>query len=564
MTKTLPLLLVVLGMASLGQAKEDEAEASLVIAGRVVDDAGKAVVGYTLWAQAPRGAPREFRRRQHGGVTDEDGRFRIEGLIPGVYQLHSGKSETHAALGLRPTLAGAAPLALTVLRYRVIEGVALDPDGEPLSGATITAAQMPLPSGKPAPTQTEAREFLVRSARTDAAGRFRIERYPSRDRVQLTVHPPLDRVRALRRGQMLDVKPGGASLTVVAPSALVVAGHVREEDGKPVAGITVESSGTYTCLDDRRRKSMQRSAVTDADGRFELRPFEPGETVYLTAAAGGRRPHPDWFKRSLMDVEPGTLDADIVLRRTLGLSGELVGVPAAVLRGLEIHASADRVGIGGFRFDGTTTKFYIPRMPRKKIQLGFRAPRRHRLVLPDGLEVKAPKTGLQFQVARGLVLRGVVTSRLEPHRIRVTYHDAWGRRHSGIKVREDRTFEIPGVPPGPGFLHLTASAGGRSLVREDADPEKPVLVMTLGSARKIRGRILGLPEKVRRGRVTARRGPLSIRGDIAADGWFETPPLAPGPWRLDFEIDHPRGVIASVEKAIAGGDAVQVEWGEGR
>ena len=530
------------------------------IEGCIVDDEGNPVPEYTIWATPPMGFPREFRHRQHGAVTDAEGRFLIEDLLPGEYTLVPGDCDTHARFAAQKAEAGATGVQIEAVRFRTIRGVLRDPAGAPLAGCDVWVRAAPPEGAQEGPRETKARVPLYSRAITNEDGQFLIERYPAKEAVVVTALPPEARQYELLQAVLEHVVPEGPPAQLVAPEALVVAGRVVDEEGHAVAGVSVKASGVVQYMRDGQQDPVYRAAVTDAEGRFELRPFTPWEKVSLTLKAP-QDADPKWFDQSVNDVTSGRRDLDITLQRGQVVSGEVVGVPPAELRGLRIHASADRKGVGAWRFDGTTNRFRIQPLPRKTVSLSFDLQRRGRLVLPEPQEVDAPAEGRRFEVARSAVLRGRVESRVEPHRIELTFHDAWKRVHRDLRVRDDGTFEIPGVAPGPGVLVLTACARGRFLVVEGADPTGEPLDLQLVSARTITGRILDLPDKLRGGRVMARRGPLSFEAPIAEDGWFETVPLAPGPWTLAFEIERPRGVIAPVQGVEAGSRDILVEWG---
>lgn len=537
-------------------------EELLSIEGRVLDDTGAPVVGYPIIANPPRDVRLRDPTFRPQAVTDAAGRFALRELPPGTYWLGSGESPTHARLPMARVPAGTTDLELRVAWYRTIEGVARDPQGRPLAGARVSVRRMATPRGPDAPTRTPGNEPLATWTFTDAKGRFRIERYPSGGPIEVRVQPPPGRERELIRGLLEDVVAGAAPLEVKVSAAYVIAGVVRDEEGRPVPGVRVKSSGSMNFVRDRELERLTRETFTDEAGRYELRPFLPEERVWLQFE-GPQGVDPAWFDGSLQRVAAGRTDADLVLRRGQVVSGRIVGVDPEALRGLSIIACVRKSQVAGHSFDGRSNRFRIQPLPRSKVELHFRLKRRHRLVLPRRIELVPPAADLLLRVAHGHELRGRVTSRLESHRIGVNFVDAWGREHLHERVDEDGTFEIPGLPPGPGFLYVTASARGRFLVVDEAWPGRGPLDLRLVSARKVRGRILGLPWPVRRGHVTARRGPLAYEARIEPDGSFETGPLAPGPWDFEYEIVEPKGVVAPRARVEAGTHDLVEEWGAG-
>ncbi len=553
---TLLLLLLALGAPALTATAGD---GPLTITGTVIDENGRPVADYTLWAIPPRDAPREFRHRRHGTVTDANGSFRLERLIAGTYTLHGDESSTHARIARITAVAGGDAVTISTVAYRTIEGVVQDPAGKSLPGATVRVSAMPTAGVKETPTETPAREPLYRWTVADAKGRFELKRYPSLAPVKVSVTPPATHQDDLIPGVTDGIIPGAESLVIVAPAALTIAGRVVDEAGKPIAGALLEAGGSSHYLRDRQRRRIKRTAQTDADGRFVLKPYSPDERGYCTVR-GPTEADPGWFGESLSKLRAGTADLKVVLKRGVAVAGRIEGVAAEQLRGLVVMAEDRQRRDHRFLFDGTTTAFRIQPVRPGPVKISFRTRNAPHLVTPKRVDLPAAKTDLAFQVARAHTLRGRVASRLEPHRLTVDYYDAWGEPHRYGKVAPDGTFELPNLPPGAGLLVITGSAGGRALMVDAADPAGEPLDLKLGSARRILGRIKDLPDKIQRARVTATRGPISVSAKVEEDGWFEILPLAPGRWTLTFHVAIPCGTVAPLAGVEAGDENVIVDF----
>jgi hypothetical protein len=121
-------------------------------------------------------------------------------------------------------------------------------------------------------------------------------------------------------GEVADFEPADDPIRVVLAEGRVIRGHVVDEDGAPLAGIPVAVQDTGT--------------RTGADGSFELIGFDAGgwhveDGLWLHADA------PGWCGGEHVDVWPGQVDVEVVLRKSGTVRGIVVdtnGVPVAGAR----------------------------------------------------------------------------------------------------------------------------------------------------------------------------------------------------------------------------------------
>jgi hypothetical protein len=127
--KVIPILLVALLVAARGSA-----QSPAVIEGRVVTGSGDEVrpVRRATVTLSGRGvSPRDVE-------TDVQGRYRFEKLARGEYRIRVYKP------GYLHWIGDAEPDAtITMIRGGAIEGVVLDPSGEPLRGVAVSALEPP-------------------------------------------------------------------------------------------------------------------------------------------------------------------------------------------------------------------------------------------------------------------------------------------------------------------------------------------------------------------------------------------------------------------------------------
>jgi len=104
-------------------------------------------------------------------------------------------------------------------------------------------------------------------------------------------------------------RPTPESLRIGANTPAIVEGHVRDRDGRPVAGITVSG------IPLGRDIPWFPPATTQCDGSFRLRLAAPGSYSFLLGWKGiaVMTPAPEDPGRLLIDLTPGEKRADIDL-----------------------------------------------------------------------------------------------------------------------------------------------------------------------------------------------------------------------------------------------------------
>jgi hypothetical protein len=269
--------------------------------------------------------------------TNTDGAFRAEGLPPGSYRITVEKP------GFVTAVANAtANVDVRMDRAGAIEGKLIDEAGEPVTKMIVSALQ-PNPSGG-APT-------IVRQAKTDDLGRFRIHTLPAGEFVieagapEKTYYPGTPNIadaRAVRVALGEDVRAVEFVLasTAAMPSAPVPAGQnpavVGAGSGQISGRVTAAKTGRPIRAASVRIvrwegvTGAQTSTGTDAQGRFVFPSLRDGRYQLSVTADGyvplelGQR-SPREAGRPIDLAAGQTLDsADVALPRTSGIEGRLV------------------------------------------------------------------------------------------------------------------------------------------------------------------------------------------------------------------------------------------------
>jgi len=232
--------------------------------GIVVDDDGDPVTDFTVHAKLDRGRPGAFpewaaSREQSETFSPSDGRFSWPELPAGNWYVSVEAEGFPSMHPLRIELPGTEdPLRIVLRRVAAIEGVVLDPDGEPVHRAQVTA------------TQRSARAWrsdTTSVARTDREGRFRIEGIEA-ERVGLLATKG---GFAPNAKHFLDVLPhetvDGVVLRLQRGGALSI--DVVDEAGNPARHAEVWLDG--------RAQDSWRKRTTDEEGHLAIRRLAPGE-----------------------------------------------------------------------------------------------------------------------------------------------------------------------------------------------------------------------------------------------------------------------------------------------
>jgi len=222
------------------------------IAGQLRTPDGTPLAGVRVRAVEVRG---DVRRRSQ---TDDDGRFAIENLYPGVYRLEVVRQ------GRRPVspegaeavevIRGVVERDLVIARGARIAGEVRDTSGRPVEGAGVFAIR----DG----------DYLG-TTRTDEAGAFEIEDLPG-GTYRLFVRGDRDGLVSL---STLEVAPEATleGLSLVARPPAKLRGRVVGPSGEGLSGVVLEVRGVDS--------PVERRARTQPDGSFELGPLYDGDYV---------------------------------------------------------------------------------------------------------------------------------------------------------------------------------------------------------------------------------------------------------------------------------------------
>ncbi|HEV3301267.1 MAG TPA: M56 family metallopeptidase, partial [Planctomycetaceae bacterium] len=253
-------------------------------------------------------------------VYGSRGEFAEEVPGPGIYAVEA-TADGFATIRSEPINTDELPktgIRLTLSKGAVLFGTVVDEEGRPIDGAVVmslakSGGQLPMSSA-------DIPEGIgVRTVH----GRFHFDGLtPGNDTFQV-VNP--DYALALVRN--LEVRSRQQeSLTIVMKRGGTVAGHVQDERGRPLAGVSLRFQRYRSAFAGERYGSRFASAVTDANGYYEVHHL-PEERIHILRDQGARSL--GVFHQAVLPLNSQTRTVDFGGRVTV--SGQLFvnGLPLA-------------------------------------------------------------------------------------------------------------------------------------------------------------------------------------------------------------------------------------------
>ncbi len=444
-----------------GEVSEDtvlRTVTGLRVAGIVVDEAGEPVPGQTLWLQLLEG---DLRRPVHYLRSGVDGHFEIEGVAPGRYALRiEGSEESMDIEAGDEDVRVVAPASARA----VLEGVVLDPEGEPLAKGSLLVS-WPYPGGG-----TRGEHTVV----TD--GRFRVE-VPGEKGISLELKSATDlagRPLNVRMQKREDVDAGQSPITIRLEEGYFVAGRVVDAAGKGVAGAQVQIAHGSTRFPPM---PFGQSTTSGQDGAFRIVGLDPADGQLQV------QPPPAYAPPPPVPVQPSVEGVLVRLAAAARLEGRVVGPDDEPVAGAQVYAHWS-VEDGISQSQRTTTdtdgRFRLEGLGSEPLRLYVSQPHSQGgrwEYLPVNLQdIDPTQTDLVVRLERGVWIEGHVFgpdgSPAEEGSVSVLVSsllEGARRRSESANVGPAGAFAVGPIPPGP--CRLTASGQGAEL-----RPSEPVEV----------------------------------------------------------------------------------------
>lgn len=230
-------------------------ERGATVSGRVLGEGGRPIAGARV---GPKGGNEKW--WLHPGdsatqTTDREGRYRIEGVLPGWLDLTADAEGFASRRTIVAVAAAARAEDIHLMKLQNVEGVVVTSNGEPVRDAVISAVSTDAYTEWAGQTVSEADgSFLLRCAGilyVDVVHQGRL----------LTTRSPIPTTADAEHSLRVVVQPGA-----------VVSGTVRWRDGAPAADVLVFATPSGT-----KRFSAARVYRTGSDGRYSVGPLAAGQ-----------------------------------------------------------------------------------------------------------------------------------------------------------------------------------------------------------------------------------------------------------------------------------------------
>ncbi len=279
------------------------------LAGRVVDDTGAPIPSFHVSAELA-GAAGWLLGSPNEAVESADGSFELWGFFPGEWRLQAsatGYSSSKEPVRVAIPYSG-PPIVIPLARAVSVAGIVVDPDGNLVPEATVTASV-----GTSGPFGGSDSSHQTAS---DATGRFSFE-IPEQAFSLVASHGRW----AESEPVMVEVAPGSSRSEVVLALRVggTITGEIYDARGQPDAGIQVGISPTFLWFG-----LEQASAVSDASGRFILEHVNPGK------ATVSAMPREDDLLRAMEEAD----DEEVAM---MGFFGQMRSATVEVVDGEAVH-----------------------------------------------------------------------------------------------------------------------------------------------------------------------------------------------------------------------------------
>ncbi len=290
--------------------------------------------------------------------TGIDGRYRIAGLPQGSYRLTFDEKryvlvdrrEVGVAAGETKTLDIALTEAVTLV------GRVSDEKGQPVAGAR----------GVLAPGSETRLGMVFRAMGRDGEGgsafvsgldgTFRAPRLPPGTNQKLTVTHPDFEMRVVAGVDLVQGAPKPLSIDVVLSPGFVLAGVVKDKEGKPVEGAEVALSQSVTMTGGRGGNMVSFSSVqstrpraeTDFEGRFGFKGLSAGDYNVMVSKSGYTRNISNGVRAG-----EGAAPLEVVLSPGASIAGRLIQPNGQPVTGYSVAARAASGGSSSAMILGT-------------------------------------------------------------------------------------------------------------------------------------------------------------------------------------------------------------------
>lgn len=327
--------------------------------------------------------------------------------------------------------------------------------------------------------------------------------------------------------------PGSGQVLVRLEPAAVLSGRVLDEAGDAVSGAQVGLTWHAILEDDPERRPvgrpLERSAVSNAEGRFEVADAPRGE-VRLTVRAQGFIPAEE--PKLAVPRPDSAPELTFVLRRGARLEGRVATSSGKPVPGVRIAIEP------GAALSDAEGLYVLDGLEPGQQEVRVFHPHYKRMVRP--ISIMEGTNRFDVELEAGVeVLGRVIDQEKRPvaaAEVELITRDRSELRQHRARTGEDGAFLLQ--PVAAGVYRLQASASGLAtteLAKPVVVADRPVegLEIVLRQGATVSGRVLGLsPEELAVVRVTAHGEVVERPARLDSEGRYEVRDLEAGDWLL--------------------------------
>jgi uncharacterized GH25 family protein len=518
------------------------------VSGRVVDEAGKGIIGARVTFHGASDWSQQADDRLDGVDTDKDGAFTFAALPAGSFRFAAAHPEYARGSSALTTLDGKhdqRDVTITLTAGAAVRGTVVDQNKQPVPGARVRVG-------------IASRRGMIfeppRQAYSDAKGAFEIKGLARRELTAIAMHEN-------GSSQAIDVdttRGDVGNVQLVLDVTGTIAGIVVDPQGNPIEGVQVSAGPNFRTqgpldMSQFRLRGFPQE-LTDSAGKFVLTGLAKGSymvqaTRSQAASRGRRMAAPD----SGTVAETGTQNLKLVLAPEGGVKGKVQladgGTPAMF---------TVQVGFAQQTFTGTDA-FELDALPPQKYELSVRGPAFQAKAVEVVVEPGKTADVGTITVAKGRSLAGLVVADGQPV--------AGATVYAGRQLFGNGTSNAANMGPmGQGAKTETTDAGGKfsiagfnagdlSIVAEHPDvgrskamrvpttmPGQGELVLELQKFGSIKGvlRVGGKPAEGVMVSCQSTTAPGAIYGVASGpDGAYRYDRLAPDTYKVSATVGMP-------------------------
>ncbi|MCG3135509.1 MAG: hypothetical protein HMLKMBBP_03168 [Planctomycetes bacterium] len=413
-------------------------------------------------------------------VAAADGTFSAGPFADGDYKVEAN-APRHVEATAQAKIPGSADVTLDLEAELEIAGVLTFREGEPVGGATVTAA----PEGG---TQPDDDGFVQQPTATSAAdGTFRL-RGLRRGKYAITAQPQWNSKVNMKAAKVAGVEAGASDVRIVAEPGLVISGRVVDAQKKGVQGVWVQAQPEKPPEDGVWHG---RAIYTGSDGAFTLAGLDDGKYLVMANAqggggGGGKRPV------HLNGISAGSAGLEIVMADGLAIEGVALGEDGKPLASIQISASpvkADGADDGeqqqwGHGQTDSLGRFKVQGLaPGKYVLTGAKWDQTQKqFVFSGGDGVAAGTTGVVLRETKGNTVTGKVVDEKGQPVAGVSLHVQSGNFWRQAQTDANGAFELTGLPEGKLTVQVWSASHVNRQVEAEAGARDLVIALEKGLA----------------------------------------------------------------------------------